>query len=403
MQRYLISRALQSVVLLFGVIVIVFFLIRLTGDPVSLMVPKEASAEAREAFREAYGFNRPIMVQFFDYFWGVLRLDLGDSLKFREPALGLIMSRLPQTFLLATLGLVIAILVAIPIGIYGGFNPGSWVDTIGRGIGLIGQSTPSFVLALYLILFFSVNLGWLPTLYSGDNVQTLIMPAVALSIGAMGQLVRLTRSAVLEIRNEDYIRTARSKGLSGYAIGLRHVARNASLAIISVVSILYTYSMAGTILIESIFAFPGLGNLLNGALIDRDFFLIQAIAVVFAFIALTIRFLTDILYALVAIWAGFIGAGSGSMIFYIMMLFFGFTINQSSATQKIPALVSTSTALIIFIVHGLVNWPIGIIFFVGMMVGGYLGAHLALKIGNAWVKLVYTVMVVLLTVKMLFS
>ena len=110
-----------------------------------------------------------------------------------------------------------------------------------------------------------------------------------------------------------------------------------------------------------------------------------------------------ILYALVAIWAGFIGAGSGSMIFYIMMLFFGFTINQSSATQKIPALVSTSTALIIFIVHGLVNWPIGIIFFVGMMVGGYLGAHLALKIGNAWVKLVYTVMVVLLTVKMLFS
>ena len=299
MQRYLISRALQSVVLLFGVIVIVFFLIRLTGDPVSLMVPKEASAEAREAFREAYGFNRPIMVQFFDYFWGVLRLDLGDSLKFREPALGLIMSRLPQTFLLATLGLVIAILVAIPIGIYGGFNPGSWVDTIGRGIGLIGQSTPSFVLALYLILFFSVNLGWLPTLYSGDNVQTLIMPAVALSIGAMGQLVRLTRSAVLEIRNEDYIRTARSKGLSGYAIGLRHVARNASLAIISVVSILYTYSMAGTILIESIFAFPGLGNLLNGALIDRDFFLIQAIAVVFAFIALTIRFLTDILYALV--------------------------------------------------------------------------------------------------------
>ena len=299
MQRYLLSRLFQSIVLLVGVIIIVFFLIRLTGDPVSLMVPKEASAEVREAFRVAHGFDQPILTQFFDYFFGVLRLDLGESLKYRVPALELISQRFPQTFLLATLALILALVVAIPIGIIGGFSPGSVMDTIGRGLGLIGQSTPSFVLALYLILFFSVSLGWLPTLYDGSNWQTMIMPAVALSIGAMGQLVRLTRSAVLEIRNEDYIRTARSKGLSGYAIGLRHVARNASLAIISVISILYTYSMAGTILIESIFAFPGLGNLLNGALIDRDFFLIQAIAVVFAFFALAIRFLTDLLYALV--------------------------------------------------------------------------------------------------------
>ena len=299
MQRYLLSRLSQSLILLVGVIIVVFFLIRLTGDPVSLMVPKEASAEVREAFRVANGFDRPIVVQFFDYFWGVLRLDLGDSLKYRSPALDLIVQRFPQTFLLATLALGLALVIAIPIGILGGFSPGSALDTIGRALGLIGQSTPSFVLALYLILFFSVNLGWLPTLYDGTNWRTMIMPAVALSIGAMGQLVRLTRSAVLEIRNEDYIRTARSKGLSGYAIGMKHVARNASLAIISVISILYTYSMAGTILIESIFAFPGLGNLLNGALIDRDFFLIQAIAVVFAFFALAIRFLTDVLYALV--------------------------------------------------------------------------------------------------------
>lgn len=299
MQRYLLSRITQSFILLIGVIIIVFFLIRLTGDPVSLMVPKEAPAEVREAFREAYGFNRPLVTQFTDYFFGVFRLDLGESLKYREPALGLILARFPQTFLLATLALVIAIVVAIPIGIIGGFSPGSIPDTIGRMLGLVGQSTPSFVFALYLIIFLSINLGWLPTLYDRTNWQSMVMPAFALSIGAMGQLVRLTRSAVLEIRNEDYIRTARSKGLSGYLIGLRHVARNSSLAIISVISILYTYAMAGTILIESIFAFPGLGNLLNGALIDRDFFLIQAIAIVFAFFALTIRLLTDILYALV--------------------------------------------------------------------------------------------------------
>lgn len=299
MQRYLLSRILQSILLLFGVIVIVFFMIRLTGDPVSLMVPKEAPAEVREAFREANGFNRPLYVQFADYFFGVLRLDLGDSLKYREPALGLIVQRFPQTFILATSALALALAVGIPIGIIGGFNPGSIADSIGRTIGLMGQSVPSFVLALYFLLIFAVTLGWFPVLYDGSNYQSMILPAVALSIGAMGQLVRLTRSAVLEIRNEDYIRTARSKGLSGYLIGARHIARNSSLAIISVLSILYTYSMAGTILIESIFAFPGLGNLLDGALVDRDFFLIQAIAIVFAVFALAIRLLTDILYAFI--------------------------------------------------------------------------------------------------------
>ena len=299
MQQYLYARLGQSLLLLLGVITIVFFMIRLTGDPVNLMVPKEASAEAREAFRAAHGFDRPPVVQFIDYLSGVLRLDLGESLKYREPALGLILGRLPQTLLLATTALMIAVAVALPIGIFGGFNPGTLVDTLGRTLGLLGQSVPSFVLALYLILFFSVGLGWLPTLFDRGNWLSMIMPAVALSIGAMGQLVRLTRSAVLEIHNEDYIRTARSKGLPGYMVGWRHVARNALLAIISVISILYTYSLAGTILIESIFAFPGLGNLLNGALIDRDFTLIQAIAIVFAAFALIIRLLTDVIYALI--------------------------------------------------------------------------------------------------------
>ncbi len=299
MYAYIFSRVIQSILLLFGVIVIVFFMIRLTGDPVSLMVPKEASAEVREAFREAHGFNRPLVVQFFDYFFGLFRLDFGDSIKYKEPALNLIIGRFPQTFTLATVALLLAMVIAIPIGIIGGYQPGSLVDTLGRSLGFAGQSIPSFVLALYLILIFSVGLGWLPTLFDRDNWQTMIMPAAALSFGAIGQLVRLTRSSVLEIRNEDYIRTARSKGLSGRAIGLNHIFRNSSLAIISVISILYTYAMAGTILVESIFAFPGLGNLLNGALVDRDFTLIQAIAIVFAIFALTIRLLTDLLYGFI--------------------------------------------------------------------------------------------------------
>lgn len=298
MQRYLLSRLLQSFLLLLGVLIIVFFMVRLTGDPVSLMVPKEAPAEVREAFREANGFNRPLYVQFFEYVWGTFQLDLGHSLKFRQPNLTIIMERLPSTMYLATISLTLAIVTAVPIGIIGGFNPGSPADTVGRAFGLFGQTIPGFVFALFLILLFAVKLGWLPS-FGRDYWYSVILPAVALSIGGIGQLIRLTRSAVLEIRNEDYIRTARSKGLSKLAIGARHVARNAALALISVITVQYSYMLGGSIYIESIFAWPGLGNLLQGAIVDRDFPLIQALALVFSFFVVAINLLTDVIYAVV--------------------------------------------------------------------------------------------------------
>ncbi|MCP4415485.1 MAG: ABC transporter permease, partial [Chloroflexi bacterium] len=174
----------------------------------------------------------------------------------------------------------------------------SIADSLGRALGLFGQAIPGFVLALLFILIFAVRLGWFPS-FGRDQLSSIVLPAVALSIGSMGQLVRLTRSAVLEIRNEDYIRTARSKGLSSRLVGSRHIARNAALALISVITILYTYSLGGTIYIESIFAWPGIGNLLYGALIDRDFTLIQAIALVFSFFAISLTLLTDVLYTFI--------------------------------------------------------------------------------------------------------
>ncbi|MCP4417777.1 MAG: ABC transporter permease, partial [Chloroflexi bacterium] len=259
MARYIFSRLVQSILLMLGVLVIVFFMTRLTGDPVSLMVPKEAPAEMREEFRKAHGFDRPLYQQFFSYMGGVARGDLGESLKFREPSLDLILQRLGPTIYLATVSMVLAILVAVPIGIIGGYKPGSIADSLGRALGLFGQAIPGFVLALLFILIFAVRLGWFPS-FGRDQLSSIVLPAVALSIGSMGQLVRLTRSAVLEIRNEDYIRTARSKGLSSRLVGSRHIARNAALALISVITILYTYSLGGTIYIESIFAWPGIGN-----------------------------------------------------------------------------------------------------------------------------------------------
>ncbi len=298
MQRFLLTRVVQSLFLLLGVLIVVFFLVRLTGDPTSLMVAKEAPAEQREAFREAMGFNRPLIVQFLDFGTDILRGDFGDSLHFRQPALELILERLPATFYLATVALLLAIIIAIPIGIMGGSSPGSAIDSIGRALGLVGQTIPNFWLALILILVFAVNLGWFPS-FGRDTPLSVVLPAIALGLGSMGQLVRLTRSAVLEIRNEDYIRTARSKGISQLKIGARHVFRNASLALVSVISIQYSYLLGGSIYIETIFSWPGLGNLLQQAVDGRDFPLVQAIAFFISFFVIALTLLTDVAYALI--------------------------------------------------------------------------------------------------------
>ncbi|MGD8753853.1 MAG: ABC transporter permease, partial [Anaerolineales bacterium] len=158
MQRYFLIKTGQSILLLLGVLILVFFMIRISGDPARLMLPREASAEAVEAFREEMGFNRPLIVQFGDYFMGVLSGDFGDSLHFKSPALDLVLERLPATMQLAAVALLIAVVVGIPLGMIAGFNPGSVMDSVGRGLALLGQSIPNFWLALILILFFAVRL-----------------------------------------------------------------------------------------------------------------------------------------------------------------------------------------------------------------------------------------------------
>ncbi len=298
MQRYLATRLVQSLLLMVGVITLVFFMVRLTGDPARIMVPRDATPEQVEAFREVMGFNRPLYVQFFDYFTGILQGDFGTSLHFRQPTIELILQRLPGTIHLAGVAMILAIVVAIPLGIIGGTNPGSFIDTIGRSIGLLGQVIPNFWLALILILIFAVNLGWFPS-FGRDTPLSVVLPAIALGSATIGQLVRLTRSSVLEIRNEDYIRTARSKGLSSRSIAVRHVFRNASLALISVIGVAFTYLLGGSVYIETIFAWPGLGNLLDQAIRARDFPLVQAIAIFIAAFAILMSFVTDIAYGVV--------------------------------------------------------------------------------------------------------
>jgi ABC-type dipeptide/oligopeptide/nickel transport system permease component len=298
MYRYFLVRLVQSVVLLFGVLLLVFAMVRVTGDPARLMMPREASPEQIEAFREAMGFNRPMIVQFLDFISGAVVGDFGKSLHFKIPALSLVLERLPATVELASVGLLMAVVVAIPLGLIGGFNPGSFIDSLGRGLALLGQSIPNFWLALVMILFFAVKLGWFPS-FGRDDWKSVIMPAFVLGLPTMGQLVRLTRSAVLEVRGEDFIRTAHSKGLEPKVIYTKHVLRNVAIPLVSVIGVQFGYMLGGSIYIETIFAWPGMGQLIEQAIGWRDFYLVQAIAFFTSMVVLAINLLTDVAYAVI--------------------------------------------------------------------------------------------------------
>lgn len=298
MQRYFLSKVGQSILLLFGVLVLVFFILRLTGDPAALMMSRQATPEQIEEFREKMGFNRPLLVQFVDFAKGAVVGDFGDSLHFKTPALPLVLARLPATIQLAFVALLMAMIVGIPLGLVGGFNPGSLVDSIGRAVALLGQSIPNFWLALLFILFFAVKLRWFPS-FGRDELKSVVMPAFVLGLPTMGQLLRLTRSAVLEIRGEDFIRTAHSKGLQPMVIYTKHVLRNVAIPLISVIGIQFGYMLGGSIYIETIFSWPGIGQLLQQAIGWRDFQLVLAIAVFTSLAVLVINVLTDVAYALI--------------------------------------------------------------------------------------------------------
>lgn len=298
MLRYFLGKVAQSFLLLAGVLMLVFVMVRVTGDPAALMMSREASPEQIEAFREEMGFNDALHVQFGRFLSGAVAGDFGDSLHFRTPAMPLVLERLPATLQLATVGLLMAMLVGIPIGLLGGFNPGSAIDSVGRFIALMGQSIPNFWLGLMLILFLGVQLGWFPT-FGRDQWNSVVLPAFVLGLPVLGQLVRLTRSAVLEIRGEDYIRTAHSKGLEPRTIYVKHVLRNVAIPLISVIGVQFGYMLGGSIYIEAIFAWPGMGGLLEQAIGWRDFPLVQAIAVFTSVIVLSLNILTDLAYSLI--------------------------------------------------------------------------------------------------------
>lgn len=297
MLKYMITKVSQSLLLALGVLILAFFMVRMTGDPASLMMSRNASAEDVEAFREAMGFNRPVLVQFWDWTLKALSGDFGNSLHFREPALELVLQRLPATLKLAAVGLGMAILMGIPFGLIAGFKSGSIVDLLSRLLALGGQSIPNFWLGLILLLVFAQRLGWFPV-FGNDEPKSVVLPAFVLSLPVMGELLRLTRSAALEVRGEDFVRTAFSKGLRRRTIYVKHVLLNVAISLVSVIGVEFGYMLGGSIYIETVYAWPGMGQLIGQALGWRDFPLVQTLVVFTSVVVLALNLFTDLVYAI---------------------------------------------------------------------------------------------------------
>jgi ABC-type dipeptide/oligopeptide/nickel transport system permease component len=295
MLQYLFKRLWHTVYVIIGISVISFFFIHLSGDPVMLMLPADASNQEIEDLRQQLGFNDPIYVQYLRFAWQALRGEFGESMYYKVPAMQLILERLPASLELALAAMLIALVVAVPIGIISAVRRGSLLD-MGSMLGaLFGLSMPHFWLGIMMILIFSVKLGWLPTSGRG-TLAHLIMPSLALGLSLMAMFARLTRSVMLEVLSLDYIRTARSKGLKERIVIAKHAFKNALIPLVTVAGMQFGFLLGGTVIIETVFAWPGVGRLVVQAIFNRDYPLVQAIVLVLAVIFVAVNFIVDMLY-----------------------------------------------------------------------------------------------------------
>lgn len=296
MAQYILRRLFLSIFVVAGVTIIVFMVIRLSGDPTSLMISQTASAEDVAKLRAQMGFDRPVIVQFWDFLTGAVRGDFGDSLRYREPAFGLVLERLPATVQLTVASLLIAVIVALPAGIVSAVKRNTVWDRVAMFLALFGQSMPVFWFGILLILIVSVQLQWLPSSGSGD-IRHLILPAITLGLYSTARITRLVRSEMLETISQDFVRTARAKGLREQAVLYRHALRNALIPVVTVVGIEAGGMLGGAVITETVFAWPGIGQLAVRSIFNRDYPTIQAIVFTIACLFVLINLIVDVLYA----------------------------------------------------------------------------------------------------------
>lgn len=295
MQGYILRRLGHTVLVILGISMISFFFLHLSGDPAGLMLPEDATREQVENLRREMGLEDPIHRQYLNFLGNALQGDLGRSIYTREPVARLILERLPATLELAFAALAIALVIAIPVGIISALKRGSFVDTLSMAVALFGLSMPHFWLGIMFILLFSVHLGWLPTSGRG-TLEQLIMPAMALGISLVALFARLTRSAMLEVLGQDYVRTARAKGLGEVLVVGKHALKNALIPLVTVIGMEFGFLLGGAVIIETVFAWPGVGRLIVQAILDRDYPVVQAAVMMLAVVFVVMNLLVDLVY-----------------------------------------------------------------------------------------------------------
>ncbi len=298
MQGFLLRRLGQVLVTLFGVITLIFFVQRLTGDPTFLLVPETATQADIDALRHTLGLDRPLFVQYLSFLQQIAGFDLGQSVVQNVPVSTIIASRLPYTLQLAAGALTVACGLGIPVGIVLALYRQTAAARMLAGLVFAAQSMPTFWSGIMLIMLFAVTLGWLPPSSVG-GFENLIMPSVALGLLSMATFARITRTAILDELTRDYVRSARARGATMGRLLTRHLARNASIPVITVAAIEISNLLAGAVIVETVFAWPGLGQVTVQSILARDFMVVQGVVLMGAFVTIALNLLADILYSAV--------------------------------------------------------------------------------------------------------
>lgn len=292
---YIARRLAYQAVVLIGVALLVHVLILLSADPARALLPPTTSPEAVEAFRRAQGWDQPLPVQFAAFLARAVQGDFGTSIRFGQPALAVVMERVPATLGLGVVGLIVALAIAIPLGSLAALRRGTWIDGAVRGFAVLGASVPGFVLGQVLILVVAVGLRALPV-SGGGSIAHLVLPGFVVGVASTPGLIRILRASLLEVYGRDYIRTAFAKGLSARAVLLRHALRNAAIPVVTVLAFDIAGLLSGVIIVERVFAYPGMGQLAVQAISGRDLPVIQAFVLVTALTIVVTNLLLDVVY-----------------------------------------------------------------------------------------------------------
>ena len=295
MLNYLVTRLARASLTLFLILTFSFFILRMTGDPAMLIMSPDAPPEALEAFRKGWGLDAPLWDQYLGFLGNLLQGNFGYSMRDKSPAMELVISRIPATLTLAIPAFFLKLIIGIPAGVMAALYRNSWIDRALISLSIAGHTVPSFVLGLVLVLIFSVSLGWLPS--GGDSsFKHLILPVITLSLGGAAVLARFTRSAMLEVMGQPYIRTASAKGLKWHMVVKHHAMPNAAIPTLTVIGFMVGSLIAGAVVVESVFSWPGVGRLLVTSVANRDLAVVQCLLLLVGTTMVCSNLLVDALY-----------------------------------------------------------------------------------------------------------